>query len=381
MAFLEVEQLDGRVSSAPGIQVDFVRDWKQAASRLNADSFRTAFQHGHWLGSWYDAFRTASPLIAIVSDAATGRDIALVPLIRRVLKGIRIVEFADLGLTDCNAPILGVAAPSDLDRARTICEALLEGLRGLPEGVDLLRMQKMPSQVDGKPNPLVALGRIGSCSLNSNLVVIGDDYDAYQTSIKRMQLPRCWRVFNRQPGAGFRILTDVDEALTLLDTMDAQQHERMKKLGLKFVLDDDRHARFYRDIVRRGLREGYAVVSALTSGEVIVATTLGIRRGTNYSLLRTSNAGVPWSSCSPGLLVVERTMAALHQQGVRHFDLSIGNYAYKRRFGATRLPLTDVSIALGWRGMPYVLRDLAAQRLRRHPWLAGQVGRLLGRRS
>jgi CelD/BcsL family acetyltransferase involved in cellulose biosynthesis len=256
---------------------------------------------------------------------------------------------------------------------------LLEGLRRLPEGVDLLRMQKMPSQVDGKPNPLVSLGRIGSCSLNSNLVVIGEEYDAYQASIKRMQLPRCWRVFNRHPNAAFRIATDVDDALTLLDTMDAQQHERMKKLGLKFVLDDDRHARFYRDIVRRGLDEGYAVVSALTSGEVIVATTMGIRQGTNYSLLRTSNAGAPWSSCSPGLLVVERTMAELHRQGVRQFDLSIGNYAYKRRFGATRLPLTDVSIALGWRGMPYVLRDLSAQHLRRHPWLAGQVSRLLGR--
>jgi CelD/BcsL family acetyltransferase involved in cellulose biosynthesis len=379
MAFLEVEQLDSRVSSAAGIQVDFVRDWKLAASRLNTGSLRTAFQHGHWLSAWYDAFGTASPLIAIISDAATGRDIALVPLTCRVSRGIRIVEFADLGLTDFNAPILGCAAPDDLTGARALCQALLEGLRGLPEGFDLLRMQKMPSKVGGKPNPLVSIGRIGSCSLNNNLVVIGDDYDAYRASIKRMQLPRCWRVFTRHPDAGFRIATDVDEALALIDTMDAQQHERMKQLGLKFVLDDDRHSRFYRDIVRRGLGEGYAIVSALTSGDVIVATTMGIRQGTNYSLLRTSNAGAPWSSCSPGLLVVERTMAELHAQGVRQFELSIGNHAYKRRFGATQFPLTDVSVALGWRGVPYALRDLAAQRLRRHPWLFGQVSRWLGK--
>ena len=72
-------------------------------------------------------------------------------------------------------------------------------------------------------------------------------------------------------------------------------------------------------------------------------------------------------------------MAALHQDGVRQFDLSIGNYAYKRRFGAAQLPLADVSIALGWRGLPYVLRDYAAQRLRRYPRLHEGIHRALGR--
>ena len=117
MALLEVERLDGRVSGASKIQVDFVRDWRQASSRLGAGSHHTIFQHGHWLSAWYDAFRAVSPLIAVVSDAATGREIAVVPLIRRVQRGIRIVEFADLGLTDYNAPILGCAAPSDA----TVC--------------------------------------------------------------------------------------------------------------------------------------------------------------------------------------------------------------------------------------------------------------------
>jgi CelD/BcsL family acetyltransferase involved in cellulose biosynthesis len=379
MAFPGVEQLQRRASSAAGIQVDFVRDWRQAASRLNAGSHRTPFQHRYWLGAWYDAFPAISPLIAIVSDAATGRDMALLPLICREQGGVRIVEFADLGLTDYNAPILGSLAPGEVTQAREICRALLAGLRGLPEAVDLLRMKKMPTNVGGRPNPLASLGRIGSCSLNSNLVVIGDDYDTYQASIKRMQLPRCWRVFNRHPGATFRIVTSADEALTLLDTMDAQQHQRMKQLGLEFVLNDGCRARFYRDIVGRGIAEGYAIVSALMCDGEIVATSLGIRQGANYSLLRTSNAGRPWSGCSPGLLVVERTMAALHKQGVRKFDLSIGNYRYKRRFGAAQFPLTDVSIAISWRGVPYMLRDRAAQRLRRFPRLAALAGRALGK--
>jgi CelD/BcsL family acetyltransferase involved in cellulose biosynthesis len=382
MTALEVGRASGRARSyASGFRVDFVRDWNQAASRWTAAGHGTAFQHRHWLAAWYGAFDTVAPLIAIICDAATGREVALVPLIRRVQRGIRIVEFADLDLTDYNAPVLGPDAPRDVAGMRALCRALLAALRRLPEGVDLIRMQKMPASIDGKPNPLTSLGRLGCCSLNGNLIVIGDDFEAYRASIKRMQLPRSWRVFNRNPGATFRIVKDVDEALGLLDTMDAQQQARMHQLGLEFVLNDAVRGQFYRDLVIRGIDEGYVIVSALICDRETVATILGIRQGTNFVFLRISNAGPQWSNCSPSRLIIERTMAVLHGEGVRQFDLSIGNYAFKRRFGAAPIPLTDVSMALSWRGLPYGLRDRAAQQLRRHPWLAERIGRALGKPS
>lgn len=378
MTFLSVEQLNDQVSSASGIAVDFARDWRQAASRLNA-GHRTAFQHGYWLGAWYRAFGGVAPLIALISDAATGRDIAVVPMASHVRRGIRIVEFADFGVSDNNAPILASDAALDAAAMDAIGQALVGALRALPDGFDLLRLKKMPAQIGGKPNPLVSLGRIGSSSLNGNLVLTGDGYDAYQASIKRMQMPRCWRVFSRHEGARFEIATDVTRAHELLDVMDAQQQARMKKLGSRFVLNDDAHARFYREVARQGVADGYAVVSALVCDEGIVATTLGVRHGATYFLLRISHAGDSWASCSPGLLVTERTMAALHGEGVRHFDLSIGNHDYKRRFGAEKVPLTDVSVALSWRGVPYALRDHAAQGLRRYPRLAAFAARAIGK--
>ncbi|MCK1741171.1 GNAT family N-acetyltransferase [Bradyrhizobium sp. 139] len=378
MTFLSVEQPDGRVSSTSGIAVDFVRDWRQAALRLNA-GHRTAFQHGYWLGAWYEAFHGFAPLIALICDAATGEDIAVVPLISHVRRGIRIVEFADLGVSDNNAPILALEAALDAAEMHAIGKALVDALRALPDRFDLLRLKKMPAQVGGKPNPLVSLGRAGACSLNGNLVLTGDDYEAYQASIKRMQMPRCWRVFSRNKGARFEIASDVARARQLLDVMDVQQQARMRKLGSRFVLNDDAHAQFYRDVARQGVVDGYAVISALVCDEGVVATTLGVRHGATYSLLRISHAGESWSSCSPGLLVTERTMAALHAEGVRRFDLSIGNQHYKRRFGAEPVPLTDVSVALSWRGTPYAWRDHAAQGLRRHPRLAALAARAMGK--
>ncbi|WP_439408342.1 GNAT family N-acetyltransferase [Bradyrhizobium sp. DASA03076] len=378
MAFLSVEQLDGRASSASGISVEFLRDWQQAALRLNG-GHRTAFQHGYWLGAWYEAFEGVAPLIAVITDAATAKDIAVVPMFSHFRRGIRIVEFADLGVSDNNAPIVAGDANFDAAGAEAISAALVDGLRALPDRFDLLRFKKMPSYVGAKPNPLVSLGRSGSCSLNANLVLTGDDYADYQASIKRMQMPRCWRVFNRHAGARFEIATDVERAHQLLDVIDIQQQERMQQIGLRFVLNDAAHSRFYRDVARRGVVEGYAVISALVCDEGIVATAFGVRYGATFYLLRIGNAGKRWANCSPGLLVTERTMAALHAQGVRRFDLSIGNHDYKRRFGAEPLPLTDVTVALSWRGLPFVLRDHAAQGLRRHPRLAALAARAMGK--
>ena len=379
MAFLSLEQLDDRVSSSTsGISVDFVRDWRQAALRLNA-GHRTAFQHGYWLGAWYQAFHGVAPLIAVISDVATGKDIAMVPMISHTRRGIRVVEFADLGVSDNNAPILACDAAIDTAGANAISAALVDGLRALPDRFDLLRLKKMPAYVGGKPNPLVSLGRLGSCSVNGNLVLTGDDYADYRASIRRLQLPRCWRVFSRLGNARFEIATDVERAREFLDVMDVQQEERMKQLGSPFVLNDDAHALFYREVARQGVAEGYAVVSALVCDKGIVATTLGVRYGTTYFLLRISHTGKTWANFSPGLLVTEHTMAALHAQGVRRFDLSIGNQDYKRRLGAEPVALTDVSVALSWRGLPYVWRDHSAQGLRRHPKLAAIAARAMGK--
>ena len=366
-------------SSASRFKIDFVGDWKHAVASWSGEGQGTAFQHPLWFGTWYDAFNEISPLIAIIGDTVTGRKVALVPLIRRVRHGVRIVEFADLNVTDYNAPILRPGVTFDIAEAQEISHTLVAELRKVPGGADLVRFKKMPSKLATGINPLAVLGRKGSSSLNGNIIETGDDFEAYRASIKRIQMPRYWRVFNRHPGAAFRMTGSVDEALKIIDVMDAQQQARMQKLGLRFVLDDKVHARFYRDLVKCGLTTGYAIVSALTCDEAVVATMLGIRQDDYFAVLRISNAGASWAHCSPSKLVVERTMAALHEQGVRRFDFSVGNYAFKRRFGAVPFPLTDASVALGWRGIPYVLRDNTAQWLRRYPWLAEKVGRALGR--
>jgi CelD/BcsL family acetyltransferase involved in cellulose biosynthesis len=384
MSVLSAETVDAwDISLAPKFRVEFARDWKQAEARWHGLGNATPFQNGRWLEAWYNAFATTpgvEPLIAVISDAATSEQAVLLPLIRRTQNGICIVEPADLDLTDYNAPLLGAAAPRDASAARAMWKELRAALRR--SGADLIRLRKMPVEIDGRPNPLALLDGAGPCSLNGNIVVTGDDFDAWRFTLERTvrkELERSWRVFTRDPAAQFRTITDRQEALRMLATMEIQQGNRMQHLGLNFILNDETCAAFYRNLVHDNVASGYAVLSALTVGNEVVATLLGIRQGSRYVMVRISNAGDKWSNCSPGRLIIERTMAALHKDGIRQFDFSIGNYAYKRRFGVVHIALVDLTAALSWRGVPYALRDRTARWLRRHPKLAAHIKRALGK--
>ncbi len=364
-------------------RVEFTADWKQAALRGTAIAPSTPFQRPQWFDAWYSAFAgTVTPLIAIVTDATTGEFAMLLPLIVRQYRGLKIVEFADCELTDYNAPLLGPAAPCDAPTARALWRDLLTALRKAPGGADLLRFRKMPFDLGGRPNPFALLGDSGPCASNGNIVTTGDDYDAWRYTLERpvrKELERSWRVFTRDPDARFDIVTDGEKALRILSTTEVQQATRMQNLGQNFILNNETCSAFYRNLVRDGVGLGYAVVTTLTAGDEIVATLLGVRDRARYTMIRISNAGGKWSNCSPGRLIIERTMAALHRDGVREFDFSVGNYAYKRRFGTKRVPLAELSAALSSRGWPYSLRDRAARKLRNYPKLSEFIKLALGK--
>jgi CelD/BcsL family acetyltransferase involved in cellulose biosynthesis len=373
MTSLAVEGSMPQVRAAgPDFRVELIHDWDEAAAKLEgamAQGRATPFQHPHWLGAWYRGLASneaARPLIAVISDARTRDLVAILPLSIQTQCGLRIAEFA--GSADYNAPILGPAATGSPIQTAAWWRDLCRELAGLPDGCDLIRFRKMPAAMAGWVNPLAALAGVQPSALTGHLVQTCDDYDAYRYSLEktvRKELERSWRVFAKHDGAAFKQVHDPDEALRTFAALEAQQSARMHDLGQCYSLDDESSAAFHRELIVRGLADGYVVLTALTSGEEIVASLLGIRTGSHYVMVRISNAGKAWSNCSPGRLVIERTMAMLHADGVRTFDFSVGSYDYKRRFGVSDVALVDLTAALSWRGWPVIIRDRLRRLIRR----------------
>lgn len=357
--------------------------WQEAAKLWRpffaSEAPLTPFQAENWLSHWYAAFSARSdvePLLVHVADAS-GADALALPLILRRDR-LRTIEFADLGITDYNAPLLGPAAPVDQAEARSLWRAVRAAL----PPADLIEFTKVMTKIGERPNPLVqALG--GETShLFGNYVRIDTDYETWLSSLSkgnRKELGRFWRVFTRDERARFVFAEDPEMVRSIYGHLTAQQSERIQSLGLPYLLDEPDYDTFYRELLLDGLKCGSAKLSALVAGDELVAGLFGIAHGDHYSMVRISTAGGDWANCSPGRLVIERTMEALHRQGFRTFDFTIGDYGHKRSFEVEHIPLVSIHESVSWRGWGTVGYEGAKAFVKRHPSIERLARKVLRR--
>jgi len=357
-------------AAQPVYDIEIVRDLEAALGRLAAafeTGSATPFQAPSWLSAWYatvGAAQGAEPLLVFVTERETGRAVVTLPLIRRREGGRDVITFADLGVTDYNAPILGPAAPATPEAARRLWASLVKAL----PAVDLFELRKMPVEVRGRPNPLALLRGVSPSHSPGFSISMPDDWDAYLQSLAkkfRKELGRSFRLFEKEGNATFRRIESVDEAQAMLPVMNAQQRARLEEVGYALALNEVDYHAFYEGLVRTGLEAGTTILTALTAGDEIVAALLGVTDGKSFAMVRLSHAGGDWMKVGPGRLVIERTMHALHARGIRHFDFSIGDYPYKSGFGVQPSPLVDLVSAQSWRGRANAARDLAKAAVKR----------------
>lgn len=358
------------------------RDWQPRPDQA------TVFQRADWLTPLYESLAEnepgITPLFAEISDDAGALAFRL-PLLQRKVRGIRQIEFADLGMSDFNAPLLGPASPLSEAPARKAWAALKQALP--PH--DLLRLMKMPlgigtQAVGERPNPLLLATSTMLSGANGNLLLMKDNWTDQHFGMSkniRKELERSWRVFSRAEDTAFTIVNDADEALKLLDRIEQAQRIRMAELGQPYHMEDPVTAGLYRRLIVTGAPSGFAYLTVLTAGDEMVAALLGLRDGESYVMTRLVNAGDAWSKVSPGRLLIHKTMEILHAQGYRRIDFSIGNYAYKRRFGPVRTPLFDIAAPGTLVGVPAALRMRAGAFMRQYPQARDTVRRLLGKPS
>ncbi len=366
-------------SRTDACSIEIAPDFAAVVARwraLRAEGAALAFQGENWLSAWYEELSRdgeIEPLPVTVVDCR-GLDVLALPLVRRRVGALTCIEFADLGLTDYNAPIIGAGG------ARVDPANLLGALRAELPGADILRLTKMPASVGGVKNPLAAMAGARRSRLNGNILRVPAIWDDWHHGLERTfrkELERSWRVFERRDGV-FRRVVDPADARRVFADLKRLQRARIDDLGLDYALDEPRNEAFYDSLVDGGLMSGAIALTTLEARGETVAALLGIAADDHYSMVRLAAAGGEWKNCSPGRLMIERTMNALHADGFRTFDFTIGDYAYKRRLGAIAEPLHDVEAALSWRGAPMVAASRARAAARGDARLANAVKWLRG---
>lgn len=373
--------LSSERDDTPSFSVTTVSRWAEAEARwveLTRCADALPFQRAAWLRAWYGHCATPDiePLVVFVQDRRSGADVLGLPLVRFREGAKRVIAFADCGLTDYNAPVVGTAF-NDATSARALWSALR---RALPPA-DVLRLEKMPVAIDARPNPLARTPGARPSSLIGNVLHVPGTWDEWHWGLERTfrkELERSSRVFEKHTGAAFRRYEPGPEAERVYGELKRLQAARIAELHLPYILDDEPARGFYDQIVRDGLRDGTAILTALTIGEEVVAALLGITDGTHYAMTRLATPGPQWKNFSPGRMVIERTMKMLHAEGFRAFDFTIGDYSYKRRIGVTPVPMTEMTLALSPLGWPEAGKVWFKAALRRHPALIEHIRKLRG---
>lgn len=346
--------------------------WEQARqdwARLAETGAPTPFQSLAWLDAWHAAHSgVVRPCPVFIADAASGRDLFAAALACRRDAGREVIEFADLGLTDYNAPLLAPQAPEGVAFASELWDALRAAL---PQA-DLLRIEKTPRRLGARDNPLALVAGAAPSRLSGNVLHLDMAWEEWRAGLERTvrkELERSLRVFERSPGARFRRIRDPLEGRATLATLARMQRRRIAALGLPYELDAPRAAALYGTLLERGLASGETILTCLEAEGECVAALFGMARGDHYAMLRLGQAGGRWSNCSPGRLMIDQTMRALRAEGFRTFDFTLGAYDYKRRLQAETVELCEIVTPLSLRGVPSWSVTRARALLRASPHL------------
>jgi CelD/BcsL family acetyltransferase involved in cellulose biosynthesis len=333
------------------------------------------FQSRHWLAAWLDVFGAPAiePFLLTLADPA-GVVLLALPLVRRRERGLAVIEVPDLGVTDYAAPLLRRDRLADLPGPAILWRLLS---RALPPA-DLLRLNRMPPVIAGMANPLHAHPAARRHRISGWRLALPAEYPAYLAALgksHRENLGKLRRRFERVEGAEIAVIRDIPTACAALAELDRMQAARVREMGRDYHLDQPRIAAFYRRLVETGIETGETLMCRLGIPGETLAVNYAVRAGDQLVYLRLTNAFGEWIRHSLGTIVTDQAIREALAQGVTTFDFAMGDYEYKRRFGAVIAPLHDLVLPLSAKGLPaaafWHLRDRIAK--------SGIIRRLTGR--
>ncbi|MEA2947153.1 MAG: hypothetical protein QOI40_2483 [Alphaproteobacteria bacterium] len=310
------------------------------------------FQSREFLEVWMATIgrsRHAQCFLAIVTDQ-DNRPILYLPLSVETKFNARILRFMDAGVTDLNAPILAVGQNLTRGEFSAVWDEILSRL----PGIDVIDLQKMPSNVGAAPNPLSYL----DCQPYRSSGHVVDLANWHALAAKRGSIVRMRSKLRRHR----RKLTAIEPTAFLANPSGPQWHRVMDRLtelkrrqylrtsGDFFSAPGVRD--FYREIAAPERLGQISHLSALTCGDRIVAAHLGfVGPGRFYYILPAFDT--EYRSFAVGLMLLGHLIEQCANDGYSTFDLGEGDYSYKETWETQRIPLLSYERGLTAAGVVY----------------------------
>ena len=319
--------------------------------------------HYDWLRTWWDVYgdvcSQAKDGLRIVTCRRGGRLVAALPLYDRrpAWRGGRRLGFIGSGERECEeicSDYLDLLyRPQDREEATAVVGNVLVGplageydhleLTDLSDGSPLVQWagsQGLRHQAEVTPR--------GVCPIAD----LTGGFEAYLGRLSANTRQQCRRLMRQAEQAG--VVFEVADALKrdeFFEQLVELHQRRWQADGKPGCFSADRFTQFHRELVRKWLPDGRAVLSRLTLGGRAIAVKYGFVLNGKYDFYQSGVMADDAAALkSPGVVSFMYLMRHLAGQGVRTFDFLRGSSSYKQRLATTAQPLVQVRLVRNtWR--------------------------------
>ncbi len=257
--------------------------------------------------------------------------------INRVL-GARVLSFLGGEEADYSAPLFAM----DINSTE-FSDIWNKVLRVVPTH-DLVFFKNMPKTIKKIDNFLLENIETKKSGMSYSITLPGSFSD-YSLRISKSMLKDNRRMVRRLSEKGdliFKVIDKPNEFKKIIEVMISQKELRYKLSGARNIFQSESVKNFYKNIFIL-LDRGFNVhLSALMLDDEILATHLGILdRDCFYYLMPTFNHDDKWMKFSLGRIHLEKLINWSVDNGVAHFDFTIGGESYKSNWCDSEMLIYD----------------------------------------
>lgn len=295
----------------------------------------TPFQHPDWLEPfyrWLPAADGSRPLILVGRDKGTGQLRLVLPLLAGEAGGVRSVRSAFLGVTDYACPVIDPASCRHVS-IRNHLQRLL-GEHVFEAGPIHSDHREIWAELAGcDPVPL---------NFGAHAVYCGAAGSPTQEMGRFRPIGSLRRKQRRLSRLGELRIERVEGAEASLAIKTARDFRAGRFQG--DLLQIERYAAFYADVASR--TGGLARTLRLACGGRTIAVMFGLMHRTRFHYILLGCDYASHADHSPGLLILDLAIRSWAEEGGDVFDFTIGDEAFKTRFGCSRSQMFQVEYRL-----------------------------------
>ena len=311
-------------------------------------SSATAFQSPVWLEELYKQLapnRGATKVVITGRNYGDGSLKFVLPLITRKLKGIILLESADLGVCDYSAPIVH----QDYLDQLALTDDLKSQIKKEIGKYDILRLKPVRDQ-SRMEWELFFEGEFEQLDFSSHEAALGEEYadwreENFEPKLRKKIDYNLRRIHNHHDSVSFD-LTPANECGEIISKIQSLRAGRFEgdPIQQDFVLS------FYQKIAEQGQLEGFARTYVLKADGNFVGALFGLTNDkTHHGMLMACDYDA-FGKFGPVFGMIDLLMADWHKDGGRICDFDIGDEDFKPKYGTKPVKLFKMTEAVSPKG-------------------------------